>query len=72
MDIKRDRLGNTIQIGQTVIFTKGTWNSARLGIVVRFTKVLVEVEYKYAVNNSLTDKLLKIPGQLQVVNCQDL
>ncbi len=62
----KDREGINLELGQRVVFTWTGDPYVHTGIVVRFTKMKVEVEYKYR-GNSVSYKSLKFPEALLVI-----
>ena len=64
----KDKNGKELHIGQRVIFTWSTDPDVYSGIVVRFTKLKVEVNYKYH-PQQMYSKSLKYPHQLMIIEC---
>ena len=62
----KDRNNVDLEIGQRVAFTWAHDPYVHTGIIVRFTKMKVEVEYKYT-KNAIPYKSLKFPEALLVL-----
>ena len=62
----KDIKGKELELGQKVVFTWGNDPNVYEGIITRFTKMKVEINYKYH-GNTIQSKSLKYPNSILII-----